>query len=263
MRPGRVRPGCRHPANALHIKAIPLALRAVARHDGLSLAILRVTVFTMSKSPNIPMKYGIRADAGFRTPRGHSKDRGGCNAPSTSGDPPVSRGNPILLYYGGLTVDFRECFADAFHGELDPVRRSDIDQEHVIFSVLHQFAQARLQFCAPPSRQPALENRKLKPLAVVVHGFENAAPTPLIGNVVSDDEQAVVGHRIDLGIETCLSAADNADSSAVLPAGTATTIVPAPAACDACSPDTRRRDASFLATGVARTPRRSGGALPG
>src|SRR6202040_429987 len=106
----------------------------------------------------------------------------------------------VLLYDGGLPLNFRERLTDALRRQLDLVRRTNIDQEDVIFAVLHQFTQSRLQLGTTPARKTALENGKLNPVAISVHCFENTAPAPLIGDVIGDNEQAFVGHWIDLGI---------------------------------------------------------------
>src|SRR5579885_2352495 len=87
---------------------------------------------------------------------------------------------------------FRECLADALHGQLDFVRRPDIDQKHTVLAVLDQLAQPRLKLGAAPPREPALENGKLQPLAVSMHGLEHASPAFRIRNIVGDDKQAFV-----------------------------------------------------------------------
>src|SRR5579885_2644894 len=87
---------------------------------------------------------------------------------------------------------FRECLADALHGQLDFVRRSDIDQKHIVLAVLYQLAQPRLELGAAPPREAALENGKLQPLAISMHGLEHAPPPFRFGNIVSDDKQEFV-----------------------------------------------------------------------
>src|SRR5208283_3647670 len=62
----------------------------------------------------------------------------------------------------------------------------DIDQKHMVLAIFHQLTQSRLELGAAPARQPALENGKLNPLAIAMHGFEHPSPAPLVGNVVGD-----------------------------------------------------------------------------
>src|SRR5690606_21317944 len=138
---------------------------------------------------------------------------------------------------GGPAFHLGECLADALDGQFDPVGPPDIYQEHVVFAILDQRVQAGLQLGAPPRRQAALEDRQLDPFAIAVHDLEDAAPAPLIRNVIGNDEKVFFGHRR-------LIWADSADSSVVRPAESATAAAPGPVACGACSPGSRTRDAS-------------------
>src|SRR5579883_1425527 len=106
---------------------------------------------------------------------------------------PYSRIN--ILYNRGPALDFRERLTDALHGELDFIRRPDIDEQDMILAILHQLAQPRFELCAPPPREAALEHGKLEPLAIAVHCLEHAPPPLLVGDVVGDDKQALVRHR--------------------------------------------------------------------
>ncbi len=139
-------------------------------------------VFTMSKSHTIPTSYSDSSGGGlFNATEPLEGNRRGAredehlSTASTAQQPPTT-----LLYHGGTTFDLREGHADTLHCQFDLVRRSDVDQENMIFPILHQFAQPRLQLRATSRGKAALKDGKLNPFVISVHGLEHATPAPTL-----------------------------------------------------------------------------------
>jgi len=155
--------------------------------------ILRAIVLTMSKSFTISTIY--RDSSGCGVSCGTSPLESVRQVRNTFNQGrPLLQNYAVILYDSGSAFHFRERFTDALHGQLDFVRRSDIDQEDVVLTILYQFTQSRLELGAAAARETALENGKLYPLAIPMHGFEHAPPALLVGDVIGHDEEAFVGH---------------------------------------------------------------------
>src|SRR5579875_1785812 len=163
----------------------------MAQHLAKPISALLSSLFTMSKSLIAPRPYGDSSEAGANLVT-LPLDSLGRSRLALSVHP-YSRIN--ILYNRGPALDFRERLTDALHGELDFIRRPDIDEQDMILAILHQLAQPRFELCAPPPREAALEHGKLEPLAIAVHCLEHAPPPLLVGDVVGDDKQALVRHR--------------------------------------------------------------------
>ena len=78
--------------------------------------------------------------------------------------------------------------------KLDLVRRSEIENEHVVVAIVDQFVEPACHLGAPAAVKPTLEHRKLQPTAVAVHQFEHAASAPVIGNIIGDDIEPFLDH---------------------------------------------------------------------
>jgi len=85
-----------------------------------------------------------------------------------------------------LSFDGPEWLAVTFDPDRDALGRTDIDDHDMILTRVHQVCQGigHAQEILPI--QPALENRQLQPDPVPFHGLEYLAPTPGIGDVVTD-----------------------------------------------------------------------------
>src|SRR5579885_863264 len=198
MRPRRARLGCHHPTSHW----TPTQSRCVFDRwrSGTSKAcwIPRAIILTMSNSPPFQQSSKIRAGVELLAAHRHSKAPGSSGTPTVKPAPPFrnrERFYQIPLNDSSPAFHFRECLADALDSQLDFIRWPDINQEHVVLAVLYQLAQPRLELGAAPPREPALDNGKLQPLAIAVHGLEHAPPALRVGNVVGDDKQAFVRHR--------------------------------------------------------------------
>src|SRR6266849_5561307 len=99
-----------------------------------------------------------------------------------------------LLYHDGAPLHFLKRLADTFHRQLDFVRWTNVNEENMILPTFHQFAQSGLQFGTSTTRETALENRKLQPLAESMHRFEDAAPAALVCDVIGDNEKTFLVH---------------------------------------------------------------------
>ena len=60
----------------------------------------------------------------------------------------------------------------------------------MILGVMDNAIEPRGEFSAATSGQPTLEHRKLKPVSLAFHDFEDAPPALLIGDVVGDYVEA-------------------------------------------------------------------------
>jgi hypothetical protein len=83
-------------------------------------------LFTMSNSSRFQRTTRIRASPGIRTPPRRSK------VPGTLASVIEIGAFAILLYDGGLALDFCERLANALDCQLDPVRRPDVDQQDMV-----------------------------------------------------------------------------------------------------------------------------------
>src|SRR5579871_1913998 len=98
------------------------------------------------------------------------------------------------LYHDGTPLHFLERLADTLHRQLGFVRWTNINQENMILPIFHQFAQSGLQFGASATREAALEDRKLQPIAESMHRLEHAAPAALICDIIGDNEKTFLIH---------------------------------------------------------------------
>lgn len=75
---------------------------------------------------------------------------------------------------------------------VDAIGRAEIQKYNVIFLVVEDSIDQRDQFRMLFSTQPTLKHRKLQPLTVAVHQFEQPPPAPLVRDIICNDVESMV-----------------------------------------------------------------------
>jgi CRISPR-associated protein Csb2 len=101
---------------------------------------------------------------------------------------------PSTLYHDRGARHRREALAQTFHVRIDLIRRTQVEDQDVVFPAVDCLLQAARQLGAAPRGQPALEHGELQPAAVAVHQLEDAAPALVVRDVVGDDVEPLFDH---------------------------------------------------------------------